>query len=120
MTSNPNQDSASPSAGGHSGNRLSQWAVGLAAVVAVFIALTGALFAVAYVRGGSDAISDNWVGILGVVAILGGLVISLAAFVLAIVARRIKRDKWAWLWLPLSLFPALFAFVVLGELFWWE
>jgi hypothetical protein len=28
--------------------------------------------------------------------------------------------RWVLPWLPLSLFPALFAFVVLGELFWWE
>lgn len=38
---------------------------------------------------------------------------------IAIVAR-IRRERWALLWLPLSLFPALFLFVMLGEVFWWE
>jgi hypothetical protein len=47
------------------------------------------------------------------------LAASLAAFALALAAK-IKHERWALLWLPLSLFPAFLAFLVLGELFWWE
>jgi len=100
-------------------SRLARWAVGIAAVVTVLLVLTGALFAVAYARAGSAGFSDNWVGLLGAVAIIGGLIVSFAAFVLAIVAK-VKNEKWAWLWLPLSVFPALLAFIVLGNLFWWN
>lgn len=85
----------------------------------VLLVLSGAVFALAYARGGSGGISDNWVGLLGAVALLGGLLVSLAAFVLAIPAR-VKHEQWAWLWLPLFVFPALLIFIVLGELFWWE
>jgi len=62
---------------------------------------------------------DNWVGLLATVSLLGGLPASLAAFVLAVVAK-VKHERWALLWLPLSVFPALLAFLVLGEAFWWE
>jgi hypothetical protein len=74
---------------------------------------------VAYAIGGWDAIEDTWVGFLGVVSLLGGLLASLAAFALAVVAK-VKHERWSLLWLPLSVFPALFAFLVLGEAFWWE
>jgi uncharacterized membrane protein HdeD (DUF308 family) len=85
----------------------------------VVILVSAVIFAVAYAVGGPGATEDNWVGFLGVVSLLGGLVASLAAFALALAAK-IKHEQWALLWLPLLLFPALLAFVVLGELFWWE
>jgi hypothetical protein len=78
-----------------------------------------AIFAVAYAVGGPGATEDNWVGFLAVVSLLGGLVASLAAFALALTAKS-KHERWPILWLPLLLFPALLAFLVLGELFWWE
>jgi hypothetical protein len=99
--------------------RLARWGVGIAAAVAVAILVSAAIFAVAYAVGGSGATEDNWVGLLGAVSLLGGLVASLAAFALALAAK-IKHEQWAPLWLPLLLFPALLAFLVLGELFWWE
>jgi hypothetical protein len=99
--------------------RLARWAVGIAAAVAVAILVSAAIFAVAYAIGGPRATQDNWVGLLGVVSLLAGLVASLAAFALALAAK-IKHEQWALLWLPLFLFPALLAFLVLGELFWWE
>jgi hypothetical protein len=74
---------------------------------------------VAYAIGGTGATEDNWVGLLGVVSLLGGLVASFVAFALALRAK-IKQQQWALLWLPLALFPALLVFLVLGELFWWE
>jgi protein-S-isoprenylcysteine O-methyltransferase Ste14 len=89
------------------------------ATVAVAILASAAIFAVAYAVGGCSATEDNWVGFLGVVSLLGGLVASLAAFALALAAK-IEHEQRALLWLPFSLFPALLAFVVLGELLWWE
>src|SRR3972149_11316406 len=101
----------------HSG--LARWAVGLAGAVVVAIAASFAIFAVALAIGGSRATADNWVGFLGMVSLLGGLLASLAAFALAVVAK-VKHERWALLWLPLSVFPALLAFLLLGEAFWWE
>jgi len=103
----------------HANGRPARWAVGLAAAVAVVIAMSFAVFAVAYATGGSGATEDNGVGFLGAVSLLGGLLASLAAFALAIVAK-VKHERWTLPWFPLSVFPALFAFVVLGEEFWWE
>jgi hypothetical protein len=77
------------------------------------------VFAVAYVTGGAAATEDNWVGFLAAFSVLGGLLASLAAFILAVFAK-VKHEHSALLWLPLALFPALLGFVVLGELFWWE
>ena len=54
-----------------------------------------------------------------VIALLGGLFASLAAFVGAFFVV-IRRERWAPLWLPLLLFPAIVTFLVVGELFWWE
>lgn len=78
-----------------------------------------ALFTVAYAVGGADATEDNWVGYLVGVAVFGGLLASLGSFLLALVAG-IRHERWAVLWLPMSVFPALMAFLVLGEAFWWE
>ena len=103
----------------HAHTRLVRWAVGLAAAVAVTIATSFAIFAVAYAIGGSGATEDNWVGFVVGISLLGGLLASLAAFALAVVAR-VKHERWALLWLPLFVFPALLVFLVLGEAFWWE
>ncbi len=103
----------------HAHSRLARWAVGLAAAVAVVIAIAYAVFGVAYAIGGSSAIEDTWVGYLAGVSLLGGLLGSLAAFALAAVAK-VKHERWALQWLPLSLFPALLALVVLVELLWME
>ena len=103
----------------HAHSCLARWAVGLAGAVVVAIAASYAIFAVAYVIGGSGSTEDNWVGFLGMVSLLGGLLASLAAFALAVVAK-VKHEPWAPLWLPLSVFPALLAFLLLAEAFWWE
>jgi hypothetical protein len=103
----------------HAHSRLARWAVGLAAAAAVAIVTSFAIFAVAYAIGGSGATEDNWVGLLVAVSLLGGFLASLAAFALAVVGE-IKHERWALLWLPLSVFPALLVFLVLGEAFWWE
>ena len=99
--------------------RLAHWAVAIAAVVAVALVVSFAAFAAAYAVGGWAAIDDTWVGFLVVVSLLGGLLASLVAFALAVIAR-MKHERWGLLWLPQSLFPAIAVFLVLGELFWWE
>ncbi len=100
-------------------NREAKWAVGIAATVTTILILSGAILGVAYLLGGSSAVSDNWVGFQGAIALLGGLIVSPMAFVLAATAR-IRHGNSAWLWFPLAVFPALLAFVILGEVFWWE
>lgn len=100
------------------GDRARQ-AVRLAAGAAIAFTAALALFGLAYAVGGQDATADNWVGALVVLLGLGGLLASLTAFALALVAR-FEHERWALLWLPLSVLPALLAFLVLGEAFWWE
>ena len=74
MTVNPVPGGAPVSAGpGHVHTQVARRAVGLAEVVAVVVAVSYAIVGVAYAVGGSDAISDNWVGMLSAVALLGGL-----------------------------------------------
>lgn len=103
----------------HAHTRLARWAVGLAEAAAVVIAVGFGVFGVVRFVGGPGSIEDNWVGALGMVSLYFGLVASLTAFVLAVVAK-IKHERRALLWLPLSLFPALLAIVVLVEAFWME
>lgn len=100
-------------------NRETQWAIGLATIVSTAVILSGAIFGVAYLVGGSNAVSDNWVGFLVAISFLGGLLLSLLAFILAVTVR-IRFGKSPWLWVPLVVFPALLAFIVLGEMLWWQ
>jgi hypothetical protein len=99
--------------------RVARWAVGLAEAAAVLISIAFVVFGVAYLVGGSSATEDNWVGFLTVASLFGALLTSVSAFVLA-VAVKVRHERWTLLWLPLSVFPALLAFLVLGEAFWWE
>jgi hypothetical protein len=99
--------------------RVARWAVGLAEAGAAMALIALAGYGVAYVVGGSSAVEDNWLAILVVASFFTGILTSAIAFVLA-VAVRVKRERWTLLWLPLSVFPALLAFLVLGEAFWWE
>ena len=103
----------------HPNSGVARCAVGVAAAVVVLDALAGAIFIVAFSSGGSDAISDNWIGLLGAIALIGGLIASLLAFVLAIAAK-IRREQWIWLWVPLFVFPILLTFMLCGEVLWWE
>ena len=100
-------------------NRETQWAIGLATIVSTAVISSGAIFGVAYLVGGSNAVSDNWVGFLLAISFLGGLVLSLLAFVLAVTGW-IRHGRTAWLWVPLVVFPTLLAFIVLGEMVWWQ
>lgn len=98
---------------------LSRWAVWLAAAVVGLVVLLSCMFAIAYASKGTAGFSDNWLGSLGAIGLYVGLLVSLVAFSMAITVR-IKHEKWSWLWLPLIAFPALVAFIVLGDLFWWR
>jgi hypothetical protein len=89
---------------------LARRAVGFSAAAALAITTSLVLFGVAYAIGGPDATAGGRVGVLVVVSLFGGFLASLAAFALAIVAR-LDRERWAPLWLPLSVFPTVLAFV---------
>lgn len=105
MTSDPLPHIARLTAGsGGSHDRLAQWAVWLSVGFGTAFAATVATLAL-WGFGGPVAL----------VAFLGAL----AAFVLAVDAK-VRHERWAWLWLPLCMFPAMLVFVVLGEAFWWE
>jgi len=80
---------------------------------------TYTIFGVALAAGGQDAISDNWVGYLGGITLVGGLAVSLMAFLMALAAR-MRHSEVRLLWLPLSLFPSLAIVVAAVELFWME
>ena len=99
--------------------RLARWAVGLSAVFGVASAASIAAVGIAYAVGVESAIDDTVLGwFLGCTA-LTGFVGSFAAFLAAIVAK-VRHEPWALLWLPLCVFPALLAFLVLGDALWWE
>ena len=63
--------------------------------------------------------SDTFVGALAGFALVAGLLVSLVAFIMAVVAA-IKYQRWARLWLSLGLFPALVVVVVIVEALWME
>jgi hypothetical protein len=103
----------------YSQSRLGRWAVWLAAAAVGAVAASLATLGVAYAIGGSSAIEDNWVGLLAMVGLLGGLLASLAAFALAVLAR-VRHERWALLRLPLCAFPVLLALLALAEALWLE
>jgi hypothetical protein len=100
-------------------SRVAEWAVKLASVCGAAFAASAAAVALAYAVGDESAVEDTWLGALLVIVPSVGVLGSLAAFVLAVVAKA-RHEYWAWLWLPLGVFPGLIVFVVLGEAFWWE
>jgi ABC-type transport system involved in cytochrome c biogenesis permease component len=100
-------------------NKLVNWASGLAIFVGIMDLLGAAVFIIAYIHGGADATSDNWVGMFTAIALLGGLAISFLAFILALFAHR-QTEEWTGLLLPILLFPVTLSFIAGGEFFWWE
>lgn len=98
---------------------IARWAIWVAAVVVVVVAVSYLIFGVTFAIGGDSAVSDTVVGYLAGGALLGGLVASLAAFVMAVVAA-IRHQMRPLLWLPLALFPTFVVVVGLVEAFWME
>jgi hypothetical protein len=108
-----------PSGHGHPHVRLALWAVRLSAVFGAATAASIAAVVIVYAVGVENTAEDTWLGwFLGCMA-LTGFVGTLAAFLAAIVAKP-RHEQWPPLWLPLCVFPALSAFLVVGEAFWWE
>ena len=91
----------------------------LAALSLLVLALGAVLFAAAWVVGGDEAVSDNWVGMTVVLALFAGLVGALVALVTALYAG-VRHEPWSTLWLPLTTFPAVVAVVALLEAFVFE
>jgi hypothetical protein len=100
-------------------SKLARWAVGLGSLVAVIVSLAYAVVLIALAVGGTEAIEDNFVGYLGGISLLGGLLVALVAFVLGVVAK-VRHESWSLLWIPLLVFPVLFGLTSLAELFWLE
>jgi hypothetical protein len=98
---------------------LGRWAVRLAQGTLAVVVPSYTVLGIALAAGGQDAISDNWVGYLGGVALIGGLSVSLVAFLMAL-AVRMRHREVKLLWLPLALFPSLAVIVAAVELFWME
>ncbi|HYO19023.1 MAG TPA: hypothetical protein VES02_10215 [Dermatophilaceae bacterium] len=83
--------------------------------MALVVTVAYVIFGVVLLVSGEDAVSDTWVGYLAGIALISGLVVSLAAFVMAVVVK-VRHDSRRLLWLPLAVFPVLLAAVVLVEL----
>jgi hypothetical protein len=108
-----------PTGEGHPHTGFAGWAVRLSAVFGALFAASVAAVAIAYAAGAEHAVEDTLLGwVLGIMASTGFLG-SLAGFLAAIVAK-VRHERRTPLWLPLSVFPALLAFLVFGEAFWWE
>lgn len=94
--------------------RLAVWAVGLAVVAAVMFAIGLTVLGIV----GFDANDEDFGNGQAVVVsagLFGGMVVSVAAFVTAVVAK-VRHERWALLWLPLLLDPAL----IVSFPFWFE
>ncbi len=120
VTVAPVSDHASAPAGqGHPHGRLARLAVCLSIVFGAAFAASIAAVVIASAVGVESAVEDTVLGAsLGVTAFTGFLG-SLAAFLAAVVAR-VRHESWTMLWRPLCIFPALLAFMVIGEALWWE
>ena len=99
--------------------RLARWAVGVATACGVVFVTSIGTVVVAYATGAESAVEDTWLGASLTLLALVGVIGSLTAFAMAIVAL-IRHERWMLLWLPICLLPGIIAFVVLGEAFWWE
>jgi hypothetical protein len=91
--------------------RAARWSVWLSGVFAAAVAVISLELAFAG--------DTEWAGALATTMVLGGLAAVFCACALSIIAW-VRGDHWRLLWVPLVLFPAVVAFLVLGEAFWWE
>ena len=95
---------------------LGRTAVEVAAATVLALTVAVGVCGVAWAAG-VDPASGTWVAGLGAVALFGGLTLSFFPFVAAVVSR-LRRDRGRWLWLPLTLFPALSVVAVVFWAFW--
>lgn len=113
-------DDTSPSANGRGASAAAGvMARRLAGGALVVLVLAAVLFGGAWVIGGDDAVSDNWVGVTVVLALFLGLCSAFIALVIAVFAGLV-HEPWGRLWLPLATFPTVVAIVVLLEVFVFE
>jgi hypothetical protein len=85
-----------------------------------FVAAMAGTFAIWASEGPESApTEENPLAMLLLWILLLATLGSLTAFGMALAARS-GHERWAWLWLPLSLFPGILVFFVLGEAFLWE
>lgn len=104
-----------PTGYGDAHGRLARWAVRLSAVFGAAFAASAATVAIVYAVGEEGAVEDTWLGALLFLIPAIAFVASLAAFVMAVVAKAKKHEHWVWLWLPLGVLPAMIVFLVLAE-----
>lgn len=85
--------------------RLAWAAVGTVVAAAVMIAVGLTVLGVVGFSA-DDEDFDSWKGTVVTIGLFGGVVVSVVAFVLAVV-EKVRHDRWVLLWLPL-LFAPLF------------
>jgi hypothetical protein len=98
---------------------LARWAIGIAGGALAVIVVSYSIFGLTWAIAGEDAVSDNFVGYLAGFALVAGLLASLVAFVMALVAH-VKQQRKALLWLPMVLLPTLIIGVTVVEVLWTE
>jgi hypothetical protein len=116
MTASPTPRNVPVRSGGDHTVQLARWATGLAAGVVAVLVVAYTLVGITWIVDGADQIEDTWIGFFGAVALIGGLATSLIAFGLAVVVRN-RNVRSRMLVLPLTVFPALLAVLVLLEAF---
>ncbi|HEX2892638.1 MAG TPA: hypothetical protein VHO29_01375 [Marmoricola sp.] len=94
--------------------RLDWSAVGMATLALVMVS-TGMITLGIVGFGADDEAFDNWKGVVVGIGLFGGVLVALAACVLAVVAR-VLREHWRWLWFPLLFGPVF----VLTMPLWFE
>jgi hypothetical protein len=62
--------------------------------------------AVAALMFAAGMVTMNRQGMGGALLVLSGMFVSIVAFAMAVVAKLVLRERWAWLWFPLLLVPA--------------
>lgn len=89
-------------------------AVRLAVVAAVMYAVgLTVLGLVGFDAGDEDF--ETWQLVVMPIGLFAGVLVSTAAFVTAVVAK-VRHERWAWLWLPLLVGPAL----IIATMMWFE